>query len=501
MLRILLDLEGTAHLGSIDERGLAILQTKLFAGNLMFCLCPARRLLEFQRDVEVIESFAGRHFAGQIDKAAVAWQHFGQRGCACLDHLAVAQEAVGEGEVAEGREAVAVADAELALLRQLEVDVLIHLLDLEELWRDVTVGGDDAVATEVVVVGIVAEAAAVVHVCRRLTPFAQALVHPVPDAATYHAFALELNVVPVFLQVANGVAHGVGVFAEEERALLQVLVLVESDHVGQVGVHAAVHVCHFVHAFIVYEAVVELLDGLLACDEVLAAAAFVAHAPEDDAGVVTVAQHHANLTVHVLRLPLRVAAKAVIAMALHVGLVHHVDAVVVVECIHARVVGIVARADRVEVVAFHQEDVLDHAFHGDGLAVDGVRVMSVGALEHHALAVDEHLSAAVLYLAEAVLLRIDVAAHADVDGVEIGRLGRPQLWVLHFEVELCVLLAGLYAADLQYGCLDGLACGVDQLNVHTGICLFAEVLEGNVDAEEGTTEVVATAAASASAHH
>ena len=108
-----------------------------------------------------------------------------------------------ECEVAQRCEAIAVANADLALVGQLEVDVLIDLLDLEELWRDVTVGGDDAVAAEVVVIGVIAESAAIVHIGLRLARLAEALVHPVPYATAYHALALELDVVPIFLQVSH----------------------------------------------------------------------------------------------------------------------------------------------------------------------------------------------------------------------------------------------------------------------------------------------------------
>ena len=113
--------------------------------------------------------------------------------------------------------------------------------------------------------------------------------------------------------------------------------------------------------------------------------------------------------------------------------------------------------------------------------------MAVSTLEHDALAVDEDASVAVLYLAEAVLLRIDVAADTDVDGVEVRRLGCPQLGVLHFEVKLSRLDAVLYLRDLQDGCLYGLACRVDKLYVDAGVgCFLAHVLQGDVDAEEST---------------
>ena len=378
---------------------------------------------------------------------------------------------------------------------------MINLLDFEQLRCNVTVGSNDAVAAEVIVVGIVAKSAAIIHVGGRLSPFAHALIHPVPDATAYHALALELDVVPIFLQVSDGVAHGVSIFAKEEGTTLQVSLLVEPDHVGQVGVHATVHIRYFIHAFIVDETVVKLLNGLLRSDEVAATTTLVTHAPEDDAGMIAVTKHHTHLSVNILSFPFRVTTQAVIGVTLNIGFVHNVDSIVIIQSVHAWVVRIMTRTNRVEVVTFHQQDVFYHAFHGNGFAVNRVSVVSVSTLEHYPLAVDEHLSVAVFYLSEAILLRVNIASDGNVDGVEIRLLSTPEFRVLHFEAEVSVLLAVLYAAYLQYSRLDGLACGVHKFHINTGISLFAEVLEGNVDAEESTAEVVASTATTSSTHH
>ena len=144
------------------------------------------------------------------------------------------------------------------------------------------------------------------------------------------------------------------VFTEEEGTSLQVSLIVETYQKVHSGVHFAVHVGYFVHAFIVYEPVVQLLDGFLAGYEVVASSAFVTHAPEDDAGMVAVAKHHSNLPVDILRLPTWHFAQAVVAVALQVCLIHHIDAIVVKEGIHAWVIGVVAGADGIEVVLLHE---------------------------------------------------------------------------------------------------------------------------------------------------
>ncbi len=88
-------------------------------------------------------------------------------------------------------------------------------------------------------------------------------------------------------------------------------------------------------------------------------------------------------------------------MALDVGLGHHVDAVAVAEVIPFVSVGVVACAHGVEVEFLHDLDVLKHALAAHVVSAVGIEFVTVGALEEHRLAVDEHLIAFELDLAEA----------------------------------------------------------------------------------------------------
>ena len=269
----------------------------------MSCLCPCGVLAEAEREVEVIHARSlgscGRH----IDEGAVACGNGGQSDDTALDGLSVTQERVRQLEAIERNECVAVADAQLAVGHLLEIHILIHLLHLLQLGCHLTLRGDDAVAAEVLVVGEVAESAAIIEVVGRLAPLAQALIYPVPDAAAYHALALKLDIVPILLQVADGVAHSVGIFAQEIGAALLAGVSILAVHRGHAGIHTAVHIGHLIHSFIMYQSAVQLLDGLLACHEVVAASALVTHTPEDDGRMVAVAQHHTYLAIYILGHP------------------------------------------------------------------------------------------------------------------------------------------------------------------------------------------------------
>ena len=81
------------------------------------------------------------------------------------------------------------------------------------------IGTDDAVETEVPVGRAIAEVAAVGEEFSAVVGFlVESLVDPVPNKAPLEMRIL-LDGGPVVLQVADAVAHRVGIFAEDQRAI------------------------------------------------------------------------------------------------------------------------------------------------------------------------------------------------------------------------------------------------------------------------------------------
>ena len=121
------------------------------------------------------------------------------------------------------------------------------------------------------------------------------------------------------------------------------------------------------------------------------------------------------------------------AVALDVGLGHHVKAILVAQVVPARVVAIVTGTHGVHVQLLHNLDVLNHAFHADDVAVVGIQLVAVGALDEDGLAVDEHLSALDLDASESHTLADgfdDVAflvLQGEGEGVEVRYLCAPYL--------------------------------------------------------------------------
>ena len=257
------------------------------------------------------------------------------------------------------------------------------------------VGLHQPVTAEVRIVGLVAEVAAVGP---ELTPILcflpQRLVDEVPDASADEA-GMRLDDVPVVLQVPDAVSHGVGVLAKNERLLRVVLRVLDQPLDGHV--HLAVHVGDVILPLIMDRARrVELPRRRRRRHEVAAASGLVAHRPEDHRGVVLVALHHARDTRHVRRLPLGAVAERLVqviahAVRLDVRFIDDVQAVAVAQVVPRGLVRIMRCAHRVDVVSFHQRDVLEHALARDRASLIRIELMPVHALDLDRDAVDEEL--------------------------------------------------------------------------------------------------------------
>ena len=120
------------------------------------------------------------------------------------------------------------------------------------------------------------------------------------------------------------------------------------------------------------------------------------------------------------------------SVALDISLGDEVDAVLVAEFVPAIGVRIMAGTHSVYVELLHYLDVLNHTRLGHCIALVGVKLVAVCALEEDRLAVDEHLRVADLDFAEAHLDRDGLAAGACIQGIEVRGLGRPFERVLDF---------------------------------------------------------------------
>ena len=104
---------------------------------------------------------------------------------------------------------------------------------------------------------------------------------------------------------------------------------------------------------------VTVLDPVVSSLEVDTVTGLIAHRPEDDRGVVLIAIDHTFDAVHMGFSPTRILGERLGTVAHAVGfdvaLIDNVEAVTVTEVVPARIVGVVACADGVDVELFHEE--------------------------------------------------------------------------------------------------------------------------------------------------
>ena len=88
-------------------------------------------------------------------------------------------------------------------------------------------------------------------------------------------------------------------------------------------------------------------------------------------------------------------------MRFQIRLVDEVDAILVAQIVPARVVGIVASADGVDIEALHENDVFDHALGRESAPVLRVMLMAIDAAQADGLAIHAQAAIDCLYLPEA----------------------------------------------------------------------------------------------------
>ena len=238
----------------------------------------------------------------------------------------------------------------------------------------------------------------------------------------------------------------------------------ELAHARHRGVHLALHVAGFViaavmdNALVMHKAgIVELLKLLAHVKQDRAAEGLVAQGPDDDGRMVLVAliagvdavEHHA-LPLFVVarhRILIRILLRAQQlprAVRFEVILRDDIQAQLVAQVIQPGVIGIMARAYGVDVVALHDQQVALHLIAGNRTAGFSTEVMAVSALEDDALAVEVHDAVDQLKAAEAHTLMSDfdqlIAIHdSNLKGIEVRLLAAPELRRLHVDgsVHLC----------------------------------------------------------------
>ena len=264
-------------------------------------------------------------------------------------------------------------------------------------------GADQAVETEVSVVGLVAKVAAIGEPFRPvIREPANALIFPVPDKAALEARVL-VDGVPIFFQVAGAVTHRMGIFTHDNRAVIWLLG--QRNDMGYRRVHGAEDIGD---GGLLRRVVVDRAGWFpfaqpgRHCIMVGAITRLIAQRPADDTGVVFVPFDHVAHAIHKVIFPNRVFRQPIPnTVGFDIGFVQHIEAVLVTEFVPAGLVGIVGGAHGVEVKLFHQLDVAQHVLLADHMASIRFMLVTIDAFDQQRFAVDTKLPVHDLDLAHA----------------------------------------------------------------------------------------------------
>ena len=438
--------------------GLTHVNRKLLMSNAETGLCPKLVLLQAEVYVEMVFravlEFDFRHLDRNVLFLVRSDIQLGTVNFPFFDDLAVFLDLpVTIEEITQVQEEVTAFDAELAL-RSVHVphaNLAVLILDFPHFGLNLAIGEHESVRAEVVVVLPVAPHAAKFPVRSALV--VQALVDKVPDEAAEGA-RIPVKSVHVFLQIAHGVAHGVFVFAKH-HGLVSIVVTVD---VIVTPVHLAHHIGIVVVAFVMHVACgVNLVGTFTFRSEHVSVTRLVTQRPQNNAGMVLVALHHAVQAVHHRSAPIiaTLGQVAVRSVAFHVRLVNHVNAVLVAKIKHHRVVRVMRHAERIDVEALHQDDVFFHAFVSHRTAVIRIEFVAVHAVELHGHAIHEQARRPVVlldfHLAETDLVAFDLdnLAGLVLDGehrrIKVRRFCRPTVRLAEREFKMHALFGSVRA--------------------------------------------------------
>ncbi len=247
-----------------------------------------------------------------------------------------------------------------------------------------------------------------------------------------------------------GIAHGMGIFAQDERFLP--MLLQERPHAGHRGIHLAFHIGGIIVAAVVEDAfvmhqpgVIQLPEALTHGEGHLAADGFVADAPNQDAGMVLVpviggidAIQHGGKPILTIPRQGKIQLLPGIdkdfiphAVAFQIVFCNEINAQLIAKLIQSTVIRIMAGAQRIDVVPLHGQQIPADHFRFDRPARLSAEVMPIHALEHDALTIQAHDAILHFKAAEAHLLTCHLAYlalsvfHGNIQAVQLRMLSTP----------------------------------------------------------------------------
>ena len=314
------------------------------------------------------------------------------------------------------------------------------------------------------------------------------LVYPVPDISTLEV-RIFVNRLPLSPQVSGGVSHCVCIFGRSYRAVAAVLSCIFQPVGTRIlrNIHIGVPfpLGTFVVDRTVHDVFIGILDPKVSLVEVITVAGFVTQRPESQTRIVLITFEHVDCAVHVRFQPFRIVSQRtafskiiVHAMALDVCFIVYIKSVFVAQFVETAILRIMAQANRIQVVLFHQFEIFAHQLFSHIVTGSRVMFVNVHSLQLQRLSVDEeayiglsvacqllgrfNFDAAETYVERNDFVHFTVFFYCHHQLVEVGGFRSPGLYIRKCLVERHRTgLSGRYISCFLSGC-HYLAIGIEQ---------------------------------------
>ena len=350
-------------LRSVEDSGLSVIhlseglcalsQLLLILRNRIISGTPVGCLLRIKADVK--EEFLIRIFRRvilQVDRLCTASSAVQVLEGAILYGFTISKERPFKIELVEVAVEILICQFDLTLLSiQVEAHPLINTLHLIELSTPCTIGIDQSVVNEVILVRtrtVVSRDVSREPILSQLIVLysvvgVDALVNPVPDTTT-NTHLRTFHSLPILTQIAHGITHSMGILAHKVRLVRVRMVHIRGHRTrcsAAPSIHCRIHNRVEISALsivsrctlIVDITVIELTNSVVGRHDVHTRATLVAKTPEDNTRMVAVAERITYVSVDDSTCPIRVVDDGLwsfpVLMQLHVSLINDEEAVVV----------------------------------------------------------------------------------------------------------------------------------------------------------------------------
>ena len=457
--------DGNGGIAHRKDKAVVFFLYRAFGGRRQRRLRLAKRellkadLLPIPQNVDIQRHMIPLHTFGFGDRygAALPWRQI-QGDLPLIQHPAVVGHRAAKGVMLIDRGKIEHVAEDVAVLCASDPHRAMDIFGVQCPGVQPPIRQHHAVDAEVAVIDQLTKVAAIGVFRLSVSGIAQidALIAPLPNERPGHGI-VSVDQLVIDLQIAGAVAHGMTVFAYDQRTTVGIrlaLRVVPHIFIGRVHFGYRIQFMLALAVQAVTEALVmcgaggiQLFDQPSSRTQVIAVAALVAQRPQDHAWAVHIPAHQQPLPIQncigkplvlcdqsdpvILVLPFKGVIYLYAAVRFQIGLINYIEAQLIAQLVKLRRIGIVGGAHGVQIQALHQLKITAHGLVGAIEAAFHIKIMAVHALQLDSTTIEPQSTVFDLDLADADLFIEDLISAQDLQPVQAGRFCRPALRLLH----------------------------------------------------------------------